>query len=74
MRVGAAVAGEPFREGGREYTITCSIGLRIIDDQIADATTALSDADKACYLAKQQGGNQVVLSQRSLRTVNESSG
>ena len=50
---------EPFRRGDRIFEIGASIGVVPIAGPRATVTGALDAADRACYLAKGQGGNRV---------------
>lgn len=48
-----------FSWGEREFDVGASIGLVPITDETSSALEALSDADNACFIAKNQGRNQV---------------
>ncbi len=50
-----------FIEAGKSFNITCSIGVAMIDPSVATAEEALSHADLACNMAKQQGRNRANL-------------
>jgi diguanylate cyclase (GGDEF)-like protein/PAS domain S-box-containing protein len=50
-----------FTEGDRPYSISCSIGVAMIDQQLTSAEEVLSHADLACNIAKQQGRNRTNL-------------
>ncbi|UCC55843.1 MAG: EAL domain-containing protein [Gammaproteobacteria bacterium] len=50
-----------FVEEDTSYNITLSIGITMIDSQVTTAEEALSHADLACHLAKQQGRNRTNL-------------
>jgi diguanylate cyclase (GGDEF)-like protein/PAS domain S-box-containing protein len=50
-----------FIEEDTSYNITLSIGITMIDSQVKTAEEALSHADLACHLAKQQGRNRTNL-------------
>jgi diguanylate cyclase (GGDEF)-like protein/PAS domain S-box-containing protein len=50
-----------FTEAGRPFNITSSIGVAMIDHQVKSAEEALSHADLACNIAKQQGRNRANL-------------
>ena len=47
---------------GRHYGVTTSIGLTAISPNDSDAREVIARADEACYLAKSQGRNRVVVS------------
>lgn len=58
----AAVAGIPFSWRGRNYNVSCSIGLVPLSPAAPDIETVLRAADIACDLAKEKGRNRVYLS------------
>ena len=49
-----------FLEGGNAYSLTCSVGLTLIDENVKSADECLSQAERACNSAKTLGRNQVV--------------
>ena len=49
-----------FLEGGNAYSLTCSIGLTMIDEGVKSAEECLAQAERACNNAKTLGRNQVV--------------
>jgi diguanylate cyclase (GGDEF)-like protein/PAS domain S-box-containing protein len=49
-----------FLEGGNAYSLTCSIGLALIDEGVKSADECLAQAERACKNAKTLGRNQVV--------------
>jgi diguanylate cyclase (GGDEF)-like protein len=59
-RVRKAIAEEPFVTPERELvTVTCSIGISVVDATTPDAIAAIFRADKALYRAKATGRNRV---------------
>ena len=48
-----------FQWQEQSFGVGASIGLTAISADKADAATALHEADKACYAAKQSGRNKV---------------
>lgn len=59
-RLRTTVAETPVAYEGRMIQMTLSIGVTALSPQDSDSTVALSRADKALYLAKEQGRNRVV--------------
>lgn len=55
------VAAFRFAWGERTFEVTASIGLCAINSSTLSAEEALSEADSACYVAKDQGRNRVQL-------------
>jgi diguanylate cyclase (GGDEF)-like protein/PAS domain S-box-containing protein len=49
-----------FLEGGNVYSLTCSVGLALIDATVKSVDECLSQAERACNNAKTLGRNQVV--------------
>jgi len=47
-----------FTEDDKSFTISCSIGIAMIDETVTSAQELLSHADMACNTAKQQGRNR----------------
>ena len=50
-----------FAAEDKTFNITCSIGVVMIDDNVASAEEVLSHADLACHMAKQHGRNRATL-------------
>ena len=48
-----------FQFSDRIFAVTASLGLLALDDSVATVGDALSAADQACYLAKDNGRNRV---------------
>ena len=48
-----------FKWHGRTFSVGASIGIVTIDDRSTSIPTVMSQADTACYSAKQRGRNQV---------------
>jgi diguanylate cyclase (GGDEF)-like protein len=53
-----------FLEGGNVYSLTCSIGLALLDAAVKSADECLDRAERACNRAKNLGRNQVVFHAR----------
>lgn len=53
----AAVSQQPFRFEGEEFAVTASIGVAMTDNR--SLRDVYADADRALYLAKARGRNQV---------------
>jgi len=49
-----------FLEGGNAYSLTCSIGLSLIDEGVKSADECIAQAERACNNAKTLGRNRVV--------------
>ena len=47
-----------FLESGSSFTVPCSIGVALINDDHCTATDLLAQADMACHYAKAQGRNR----------------
>ena len=52
-----------FLEAGNAYSLTCSIGLALVDEGVKTADACLAQAERACNNAKTLGRNQVVFHQ-----------
>ncbi len=68
QRILAAVAN-PCVIGGRDFIVSCSIGISIYPDDGADPNTLLKNADSAMYKAKQSGRNNFQFYTRELNQV-----
>jgi diguanylate cyclase (GGDEF)-like protein/PAS domain S-box-containing protein len=62
-RMRVAVEDFVLTVGRRDYRLSLSIGMVVIDGE-QDSSSALSGADSAMYVAKQKGGNQVCFHER----------
>jgi diguanylate cyclase (GGDEF)-like protein/PAS domain S-box-containing protein len=58
---------EPFIDGGRELSITASVGVVVTNDQYAVGEELLRDADVAMYQAKQSGRKRYQFFDAALR-------
>ncbi|TXH34016.1 MAG: diguanylate cyclase [Burkholderiaceae bacterium] len=58
-----AISALRFQWEGREFRVSASFGLAEIDASVDSSAAALKIADDACYAAKREGRNQVVLRQ-----------
>jgi diguanylate cyclase (GGDEF)-like protein len=58
-----AIASLRFEWEGECFTFSASFGLAYIDGSVNSTTEVLKAADAACYAAKRQGRNQVVVAQ-----------
>lgn len=58
-----AIAGLSFYWEDACFKVSASIGLTHIDESVTNKTDLLKAADAACYTAKRQGRNQVVVDQ-----------
>ncbi len=52
-----------FHWGGRNFGVGVSIGIVQLDESMLSTSDALAAADSACYIAKENGRDQVVLHQ-----------
>jgi diguanylate cyclase (GGDEF)-like protein len=64
-RLRAAVEDFVLTVDGREFRVSISIGVVVIDG-VDDPSSALSGADAAMYAAKQRGGNQMCFHERDV--------
>ncbi len=64
-RLRARVENTPFRTNRGEISITISLGVAQISDDIPDLASLIDRADTALYAAKQSGRNQVVVFETS---------
>lgn len=58
-RIRALVESHVSDIEGRAITLTCSIGVCVINEHFTSAEDALSRADLACEVARSSGGNQI---------------
>jgi diguanylate cyclase (GGDEF)-like protein/PAS domain S-box-containing protein len=49
----------PFSYGGKQYLVSATIGVAMIDEHTATPGEVMSNADIACHLAKNQGRNRI---------------
>lgn len=56
-----AVENGFYDVGGQSVTSTCHIGIAMISEQVTNSHALLSNAAKACAMAKMDGGNKVHL-------------
>lgn len=56
--------GFRFKWDGKTFRLGASLGLSVIEESTVSAAELLRRADTACYLAKEQGRNQVRVYQR----------
>jgi len=67
QNIGATV----FEQDERSTALTCSVGLCEVNGEKQDVAKFLTEAEKACRLAREQGGNQMQLSDHSSAVKNE---
>ena len=60
-QIRAEVESFEFLWEGKRFTIGVSVGLVVIDGRWEDAESLFSAADSACYIAKNEGRNRVVV-------------
>jgi diguanylate cyclase (GGDEF)-like protein len=70
LRVCAAL-GTPYHIDGREFRISTSVGLVVLEAAGCDVATALSRADAALYSAKQKGRGCVALFTAAIESANQ---
>lgn len=61
-RLRKAIEEYPFNYDLKDIKVTVSIGVEALHENISDAQTLLNNADKALYIAKEQGRNRIVTS------------
>ncbi|MEJ0098260.1 MAG: GGDEF domain-containing protein [Pseudomonadota bacterium] len=55
------IAEQRFYWNGKAFAVGASIGALVLDEGVASVAEALSAADQACYIAKDNGRNRVQL-------------
>lgn len=60
-RVRALIAEQRFYWNGKTFAFGASIGVLVLDASVSSVADALSAADQACYMAKDNGRNRVQL-------------
>lgn len=60
-RIRTAVKEGPFEDGIRTLSVTCSIGVSLIDPDKVDIHASVERADQAMYKAKREGKDRSVL-------------
>ena len=61
----ATVAALRFKSGGASYPLSLSIGIAMIDANTVDVAEVISQADTACFVAKDCGRGRFQMYQRS---------
>ena len=61
-----AVISQPYRLAGRDFFVTCSIGLAVTPDHAGNFDDLLQKADAAMYVAKAGGKNGLRLWEPSI--------
>jgi len=56
-----AVSAIRFRWGQQSFSVSISVGITVIDDQIRNVGDLLARADVACYAAKDNGRNRLCI-------------
>jgi diguanylate cyclase (GGDEF)-like protein/PAS domain S-box-containing protein len=65
QRVSKALCESIFLWEGRKFNVTCSIGIVEVSGDEQDVTSVLRAADRACYLAKEDGRNCIRIYEES---------
>jgi diguanylate cyclase (GGDEF)-like protein len=60
-RIRAMIAEQRFYWNGKTFAFGASIGVLVLDAAVSSVADALSAADQACYMAKDNGRNRVQL-------------
>jgi diguanylate cyclase (GGDEF)-like protein len=60
-RVREQLSDQRFYWNGKTFAVSASIGVLVLDRNVPSVTEALSAADQACYMAKDNGRNRVQL-------------
>lgn len=59
-RICESMVASPFHDGQTDVAVTVSLGVAVYPNDAGDATDLLRQADRALYMAKNQGRNRVV--------------
>ena len=69
-RLRTAIEGHMYAWEGRSYTISASVGVVMLDRPGLTLSEVLSQADTACYMAKDHGRNRIhVFSEQDAETI-----
>jgi len=60
-RIRANIAAEPVEHHNQSATITCSVGIAVLEEHSRDIAHCLHQADAALYQAKNNGRNRTVI-------------
>ena len=64
-----AVISHPFVVDGRDFSVSCSIGIALaVGDEGESASTLLRDADAAMYVAKENGRARIEMFDQGMRS------
>jgi diguanylate cyclase (GGDEF)-like protein/PAS domain S-box-containing protein len=70
----AAVSDYRFHWQGKVFNVGVSVGVAAVADHLKSVANVLSDADAACYLAKEKGRNRVHVTQLGDRELSRRQG